>query len=144
VSVQKANAGKIVPLHPEPALMRPGLYTLAYVRHTLRNQFNRGVLTAWFRVVDYGDHFEMLIPRYYNVQLRGKKSFRVKPHSHLYREICELYGRRPRLDRLPLTAFQDVLLLGRVKTVTRDQQQESIPEAARYSVVDKILGKVDP
>ncbi len=126
-----------VPPHLQaPVLLTPGDYELAYLTHEIKSQFGRGVLTLWFRVLDYDD---IVIPRYYNVQLRGKKSFVAPRHSALVTEFRQLFVERiGRLDRFPIHWLSEKHVLGEVGTVTKGGDQKMLPDSVQYSVIRRL------
>jgi hypothetical protein len=135
-------ATELLPLIPE------GVYSFAFVAHETHRFFNRSdKAVLWFRVLDFGDHFNKVLPRYYNVRrLIGKPgrngNFAVGRSSDLLREFC-CVSTAPitRLDRLPLTTLQNVTVRARVRVVSKDGYQKALPETLHYSVVDEIVGR---
>lgn len=119
-------------------LISPGTYRLAYVKHEVKTQFDRGVLKILFRIMDYGPNFGTVLPKYFNVELIGKKRFAAQPRSDFFRTYCELFRQRPKFDRSVLRKFEDVYIEGVVETVSTDHRQQKLPNAARYSVVRRL------
>jgi len=119
-------------------LVPQGKYRLAYVKHRITTQFDRGVLEILFRVTDFGSFFGTILPKYFNVELRGKKRFAAKPRSDFFRTYCTLFGQQPRFDSRVLRKFEDVYVEGVVETVSTDHRQQKLPEVARYSVVRRL------
>lgn len=124
-----------------------GVYTLTYVCHSTGTYFRNALKVAfWFRVVDPGQHFGKMIPRYYNVKrFKGKKglngAFVPGRSSDFIREYCTLFTNPiNRLDRLPMTPFLNVLIKGKTRTVTRSGNQKNLPESLYYSVIDELIG----
>jgi hypothetical protein len=63
--------------------------------------------------------------------------------SKFYRDLLVVLGRRPRQrGRLPINAFDKVLCEVLVRTVTKDERQRDLCEAAQYSVVHRVLSRV--
>lgn len=124
-----------------PALLPPGEYQLGFKRYELSRRFQRGVLELWFIVTDYGPHFGLLIPRYYNVQLSAKmRNFRARPQSAFCKEYCQLFGRRPKpIGTAALADFRAAQIVGVVATVKTDCDQKPLPKAARYSVIRELV-----
>ena len=124
-----------------PALMPPGKYQLSLKHYELNHRFQRGVLELWFSVTDYGPHFGVLNPRYYNVQLSAKKrNFRARPQSAFCKEYCQVFGRRPKLIGIAaLSDFREALIIGVVATVRTDCNQNCLPKAAQYSVIRELI-----
>ena len=124
----------------------PGEYQLAYVSHQTYQYFARSLkVVVWFRIVSVGPHFGKVIPRYYNVKkLKGKPGknglFIPGRSSDFIREYCRLFPEQlTRLDRIPLSAFQSSLIVGKVRTVKSDRKQKELPEPLKYSVIDELL-----
>jgi hypothetical protein len=128
-----------------PELITPGEYELRFVYHETKRVFDRPKLFMWFSIVSFGDHFEKRVPRYYGAtRLIGKPQragrFKVGHKSDFIREFCTLFPvQARRLDRLPMSHFEDVILIGRVRTVSKGYNQRPIPPEAQYSVVDELL-----
>jgi len=102
-------------------------------------------VAIFFRVVDPGDNFGIVLPAYYNViKFIGKPeksgSFKVAKKSSLARDYCRVFPAElnPRLDRLPISKMSNVIIQGTVRTVEKDFNQREIPEAVRYSRVKTI------
>lgn len=125
------------PLIPE------GDYQMTYARHSTYLFMGRQPKVAvYFRIVEPGDYYELVLPAYYNVKefigKRGKSGrFRAAKKSNLARDYCRVFPNDsfPRLDRLPMSNMASVLILGTVRTVQKDALQRDIPEAVRYSKV---------
>jgi hypothetical protein len=128
--------------------VEPGVYTMSYVYHETRNFFrNHPKAVFWFRIVDMGANFGVVLPRYYNVKrLVGKKKgkgglFVPGRSSDFIREYCQLFPDRiKRLDRIPLSLFSGILVRAKVRTVERDRKQSRLADILRYSVIDEIVG----
>jgi hypothetical protein len=129
-----------------PELIPPGIYDLKFLYHETKRVFDRPKVFLWFAVMSFGDHFEKRIPRYYGAtKLIGQKGkhgrFKIGHKSDFRREFCTLFSANVRrLDRMPMSEFQNVLLVGRVRTVSRGYNQRPIPPHAQYSVIDELLG----
>jgi len=128
-------------------LVEPGLYTARYVRHETRQFFGSAYKAVfWFQITDFGPAFEVVVPRYYNVnKLVGKAGrggkFVPGRNSDFMREYCRVFPSRiKRKDRIALAALKDVLVKVRVRTTVKDRRQRSLPEPLKYSVVEEIVG----
>lgn len=126
--------------------VQDGVYTLTYVCHETGTFFKSAQkVVIWFRVVDLGDNFGKIIPRYYNVKrFKGKKGlnggFVPGRSSDFIREYCTLFNNPiNRLDRLPMTPFENVLIRGKTRTVTRSGNQKNLPKSLYYSVIDELI-----
>jgi len=143
------DTSNVTQLHPidELPLIPPGEYELALVQwETLTlPQFRQSPkLKLIFRVLDMGPHFGVHLERWYNVARhigkRGRSGgFKVGARSDAYREFCSLITAPMRPDRVPLGNLKREIVIGRVRTVTKDRKQRDIPEAAQYSVIDELL-----
>ena len=122
-----------------------GLYRLAFHRYQVVSRFNRGSLELWFRVMNFGPHFEKLLCRYYKVSRAGKRSFKASRHSAFVREFIAVFGKRPPAGVRAAEWFrQDVYVEGLVGTVTKGYDQKAIPEGARYSVIRELQRRIEP
>jgi hypothetical protein len=135
-------ATDLLPLIPE------GIYSMVYVAHETRCFFGRSFkVVLWYRVLDFGDHFNTVLPRYYNVRrLIGKPGrnggFAPGRSSDFVREFCRVStGRITRLDRLPLSSLQNTIIRARVRTVSEDGKQKALPDSLHYSVIGEVLGR---
>src|SRR5690554_837537 len=128
-------------------LIEPGVYSMTLEHWQTAVFFGRSQkVVMWFRVLEMGQAFGKVIPRYYNVKRLTTKpkrngGFAAGRSSDLVREYCLIHNKRPtRLDRVSLCHYQGVIVKGRVDTVSRDSRQSALPEAARYSVVKELVG----
>jgi hypothetical protein len=128
-----------------PELVPPGMYDLRFEYHETKRIFDRPKVFLWFSIVTFGDHFEKRVPRYYGatrlIGTKGKNGrFKVGHKSDFVREFKSLFsGNNNRLDRLPMSRFENVMIVGRVRTVERGFNQRPIPADAQYSVIDQLL-----
>ncbi len=84
-----------------------------------------------------------VLPRFYNVAHRDGR-WRVAAGSHYAREWTIAAGRRAaRDDRMGTHVFRNKVFVVRVATVDSDRDGDELPPAARYSVVRKIIRRVD-
>ena len=128
-----------------PPLVKPGIYELAFVDYRTANMFmgKAPKVVMTFRIVSMGELHGVELQRYYNVQkLYGKpqRFGRFKPSTKgiFMREYMTLFtGRVSRLDRIPMSLFENVLIEGRVSTVTRAQGRD-IPKELQYSTISEL------
>ena len=125
----------------EPACIPPGDYELEYVNFHAGIIHGGAKVAIRFRIVTMGPYFHVPLARYYHVQQIGKKGyFKAGWHSDLVREYTRIIGVRPkRRDRIPLTKYKGLYIIGRVQTVVQDRKQRELPEPSRYSVVSELL-----
>ena len=129
-----------------PPLVRPGYHdlTLDSFQTAMMFQGKAPKLIMHFRIVSFGDDFEKIVPRYYNVsriidkpQKGGR--FKASKKGDFLREYLTLFGSNVRrLDRLPMTQFKDVIIQGEIETVKRSRNRD-IPELLQYSKVAKLI-----
>lgn len=134
-----------------PPLIKPGEYEMVLVEFRTQMFFGRAPkLVMLFKVVQLGEAFETVLPRYYNLQkvigkLGKNGSFKVGKRSDFLRELCTVFPsvNVRRLDRIPMSCFDGVIIKARVDTVTHDSKQCLIPKPLQYSKVSKLVGVVN-
>ena len=95
------------------------------------------------RITTFGDSFGLILQRYYNVKhIIGKPQrhgrFKASKKGDFLREYLTLFpSRADRLDRIPMTPFQNVLIEGKVKTVTFSRGKD-IPKPLQYSKIAEL------
>lgn len=123
-------------------LVPPDEYTLTYVRHQKFLYMGRQPkCLVVFRIMDYGPHFERRVPCFYRVRKFTKDGRLVAgPRSRLVRDLqsCGIVSKRQ--DRLGVGWLGGLLVKGKVSTVSKDGDGDSLCEASQYSVVVKLLG----
>lgn len=132
------------------ALIAPGRYDARLV-DTATAVFFFGKsprVVLWFQVCTMGPAFEAVLPAYYAVaSITGKPRrhghFRIGLKSRLARDLAAMLGRRPPLDSVPLEEIVNDLFVVDVVTVETDSRQKDIPTGARYSKVERVLGKAE-
>lgn len=128
------------------ALLPPGLYDVTLDRYYTWMMFGRAPkLTLCFQVVTFGEFFQTPIQRHYNVaKLIGRPSvngrFKVGFCSDFLREFATLFGAPTRLDRIPMSSFQNRILVAKVRTVSRGTEQREIPAGLQYSTISELVG----
>jgi hypothetical protein len=88
-----------------------------------------------------GGYFHTQLARYYHVKSSSKNgTFNAGWHSDLVREYVRVLGERPnRRDRIPITRYRGLYILGRVYTVVKDRKQRELSGPAQYSVIGELL-----
>jgi len=133
--------GEELPLIPE------GTYDIGYQNFSTSLMLGKNPkLVINFQIMNFGDQFGQIIPKYYGVKkLVGKPKknggFMVGRKSKFLREFLTLFPDQSvkRLDRIPMSRFQGVIIKGKVKTVVKGFDQRKIPEALQYSVIEDLL-----
>jgi hypothetical protein len=123
-------------------LIPEGTYPVTFMRSAVSKRFGRGSLELWFKIVEFGAYFEQPICRFYKVELTGKRSFRASPRSAFARDFASVFGRLPPAGLAAVGHYRDVLVSARVRVVTTDYRQEPLTEAAYYSVIGALIGRV--
>jgi hypothetical protein len=100
-----------------------------------------------FVVHAFGNFYLTQLSRFYNVkELKGKPSkngkFVAGRYTAFTREFLTLFPHSvKRLDRIPMSEFKkNVIIRGRVGTVTKTQKQKDTPRLLQYSVIKELLG----
>jgi hypothetical protein len=129
-----------------PSLIVPGLYDFRFDYCETKVMFGRAPkLVLWFTVVTFGDYFDRVrLPRYYGVSKLMEKPrkwgrFKAGYKSDFLREYVTLFPKPLRLDRMPMSAFEKVIVEGKVRTVSTGAKQEAIPAALQYSVIGQLV-----
>ena len=128
-----------------PPLIRQGVYELAFVEYRTANMFRGKApkLIMDFRIISMGEYFECIVPRYYNVQrIIGKPErngrFKCGKKGAFLREYLTLFPNLiQRLDRVPMSAFENVIIEGKVRTVVQSANKQ-IPKPLQYSCVSEL------
>lgn len=126
-----------------PVLVEPGIYDLKFDRRWLGKVHGTAFkLALWFQILDPGPYSGFKVARFYNVKRANPQGghFQVGPHSAFVREYCALFQTRvSTLRDVPISPFSEVIVRGRIKTVSSDRQQRPLTEANCYSVVEELL-----
>ena len=131
---------------PELPLVKQQKYNLVFVSYETARLFSGKSLklVLWFRIVSEGEYHGIVLPRYYNVKrIIGKPeksgNFSVGRGSNFAREYVDLFGWPKRLDRMPMTVFNNKIFTGKVKTTTNGYNQKKIHKSLQYSVISDLL-----
>lgn len=130
-----------------PELIKPGEYEMTLCDYRTDLFFGKAPkLVMSFKILDLGEAFEMILPKYYNIleimgKSGGKGAFKVGKRSDFLRDFSRLFPHVNirGLDRFPISYFQGVIIRGVVTTVTHDAKQHLIPKSLQYSKVSKLL-----
>ena len=130
----------------ELPLVKQGIYKIVFVSYETAKLFNGKSLKLilWFRIVSEGEYFGIILPRYYNVkriigQPMKNGNFSITRNSNFVREYVDLFGLPHRLDRIPMTAFKNVIFKAATRTVTSGFNQKKIHKSLQYSVISELL-----
>ena len=93
----------------------------------------------WFRIVDEGDFYGVVIPAYYRVSWTKRNNFSAGWHSYFCRDYQQCFGRVERKDRYAMTKFESVQLKVKVVENTTDSKGEPLARVNQYSRVARIL-----
>ncbi len=130
----------------KPPLIQPGVYDFRFDYYETKVLFGRAPkLILWLTVVSFGEYFDCVrLPRYYNVSKLMEKPrkwgrFKVGFKSDFLREYATLFPMPLRMDRIPMSAFENVIVAGKVSTVSSGSKQELIPSALQYSKIGQLV-----
>jgi hypothetical protein len=140
------DGGEIEISFPDLPLIEAGEYQLAFVSHRTLMLFGKAPKVALrFRVVTLGKAHGVMLDRFYNVQKiigapRKGGGFQPSRHGDFLTEYMSLFPLRvKRLDRLTLAPFRNVVITGKVGTVTNNAKQKALPEPLQYSVIQELI-----
>ena len=123
-----------------------GEYELAFEYFEVRRiHRNTPKLVLWFRVVG-PEHMGFQVPAYFHLKPKAKHGtgrgapFSVGKRSEFLRQYVQLFRSAPtRLDRIPMSVFNNQVIVARVRLVKRNLLQRDIPKPLQYNVVDEML-----
>jgi hypothetical protein len=126
-------------------LLPDGKYEAAYLGHETAFVFQNAKVFLRFCIVTPGDYFGMEVFRAYRAnRLVGKPckngKFKLRRGSDLFTDVARLLNVKARPDRISLQSLKGETWVIKTRTVVADYKQRPLPEWARYSVVDEILG----
>lgn len=128
-----------------PPKISPGQYAVQMKTFKTARMFGKAPkLIIDFVIVKPGDHYGLVLPKYYNVKrLIGRPQeggrFQVSAKGDFARDYFELMQRGDRrLDRLPMSVMEGVTFLAKVSTVKRARDRD-IPEALQYSKIERLI-----
>lgn len=125
-------------------LIPEGEYQAVYVSHTTTNGSYGSKVKITFRIVSPGAYYESLVNAWYNTKSLGSKVGKrgrivLSRHSKLTYEMVKLFHRKQRPERLSPEMLKGHVLIIKVRTVTQNSKQKSLPEPLRYSTVDSMV-----
>ena len=127
-----------------PVLVPPGVYDVAFDGYSTFMMLGRAPkVHLRFRIMTMGEHFEKPISRFCNVKrIIGRPGpsgrFKVGFHCDFLREFAALFGTPVRLDRIPMSNFENHIFIATVRTVEKGSRQEQIPGGLAYSVIARL------
>jgi len=135
----EVDYGRACPTIPE------GIYRAAFSHHETAFVFKTPKVFLWFRIIDPGPCFDRLVYGAYRARgLKGKPGknggFKLSAGGRLFKTICRILQIKRRPDRLSLRDLRHRILRVQIGTVTKDYQQQDLPEVCRYSVVKELVG----
>jgi len=124
-------------------------YQLAYLNHVTWLYMGRiPKVVVTFQIMDYGEHHLKQVSAYYNPKKligkpRRKGRFSAGWRSKFMMDYVTCFGRPTRKDEIVMNKFQEVIVKGKVRTVTHNRDQRKYPEGLQYSVVNELLGVLE-
>ncbi len=130
-------------------LIPDGMYQVTFMMFKTALMFrNAPKIELWFKVLNHPDYSGYELPKWYNctkVIKKGKNGkFKVARRSNFSIDFIRLFEYLPgRLDRLPMSYFNQSLFEIETETVTRNFQQIEYPNPLRYSKIKRIVKRLD-
>ena len=145
LTMPKIDLPDAIPLDDLPPLVKPGVYDLAFVEYKTAMMFmgKAPKLIMDFRIVSFGEYFEVELSRFYNIsRIIGKPQrcgrFKASKKGDFLREYKTLFtGKASRPDRIPMSYFENVIIEGKVETVKRSRGRD-IPRDLQYSKIGQL------
>ena len=124
--------------------VEPGEYELKFEHYEtilFHGRYPKAVL--WFSILDFGEHNEKKIPRYYRLEkIFGKpgKHSKLKfgKRSDLNKEYLKLFDKPSRTLEIDWDLYKQHIILGEVKTVTKDFRGDKYHPSLVYSVLKRL------
>ena len=125
-------------------LIPDGEYQAVYISHSTTNGSYGPKVKITFRIVSLGPYFEKPIDAWYNAKAVGQKVGKrgriiLSRHSKLTYELVKLFHRKQRPERLSPEMLKGHVVVIKIRTVTQNSKQKSLPEVLRYSTVDSMV-----
>jgi hypothetical protein len=119
-------------------------YSAVLVYHETSFIFRTPKVYLWFRIIDPGPLFEVMVFRAYRVKrITGKPKrnggFKLGRGSDLFMDLVRLLGIKSRPDRISPRELRNRIWRIRTRTVKTDYAQRALVEWQQYSVVGKLL-----
>ena len=133
----------------ETALIPDAKYQFAFVQYETK-RLCAPKLVVWWRIITHGEHYGVVLPRYYNVnrligRAGAKGNFKVGKKSAFTRDWARIFLEEPnRLDRFPMDKLKNIMVEGVTKTVIKDANQTPLAPCSYYSVIDHFTKQIKP
>ena len=130
----------------ELVLVPEGNYELAYQKHDTWLYMGRyPKVKITFRIFSFGEHHNKPLIAYYNPKKimgkpKPKGKFSAGWRSRLMMDFATCFGAPARKDQIPMSKFEESIVIGKVRTVTHNKDQRKYPDGLEYSVVSELLG----
>ncbi|MDW3094547.1 MAG: hypothetical protein R8G33_02615 [Gammaproteobacteria bacterium] len=97
-----------------------------------------------FRIIQPGEYLETKLSRHYNVLNHiGRPSingdFQSGRKSDLVREYFTIFGDNADIDNIDLNKYREIIVIGKVHTVTKSSDKKEIHQALQYSVISELM-----
>jgi hypothetical protein len=143
-----ATPDNVIPLaalthSDDQPLVAPGTYAAIYVGHYCAVVFKNAATKVCLRM-RLVEHADVVLERWYRVSDYAGGRIKANRSSDIVRELRDVLGRAVRHDRIPITALRGIYVFVDVRTVTVDRDQREITENNRYSVISRLIRKMDP
>ena len=136
-----AKADPDIVIFEDPSeLVKEGIYDFRFLGHKYVSMFQGSVkLIMDFKIISYGEFFEIKLQRYYNVQKAGR-SYHFKKNMDFTREMRNCFDKSTLKRGKPFSLLKDKIIFGSVRTVNKSSRQKKLSKNNQYSVISEILG----
>jgi len=130
-------------------LIPSGSYEVGYTSHSAWVFAGKQPkLTINFRILTMGEHYEKPIRAFYNVKSFKKRkrspAINVGWSSDFMLDYSTCFEVPERTDRFNWDNFKKHILLAKVKSVRHNRKQRPLPNGLQYSIIDQLVGIVQP
>lgn len=127
--------------HP-PLLIPEGKYEAAFLRAERKWLWGREKFFLWFQILSQGDFHGEELYMACNAPKKAKRG-KVATSNKYYQAWVLAAERRPdRYDRISTKEFRGKVFLLKVRTVTKNAKNLSLPPLLQYSVIDDVLERL--
>ena len=140
----KSNAGSFSIEEDRYCLVPDGEYLVALDHYRTDHMFKGAPkLEMMFGMIDEG-YQGLLLPKWYNAKKAQKNrkygNFKVARRSNFSMDFMRLFDANPkRLDRIPMSLFENHLFMVETEQVKHNFQQANYPERLKYSKIKRII-----
>ena len=140
----KSKAGSFAIEADRFCLVPDGKYLVALDHYRTDHMFKGAPkLEMMFRIIDE-EYQGLLLPKWYNAKKAQKNrrygNFTVARRGNFTMDFMRLFNADPkRLDRIPMSYFENYLFIVETEQVTQNFEQKDYPSQLRYSKIKRIV-----